>query len=564
MASLPPQRPASSQRRPASPPADSSHRPEQIQRTNSLSTSVDSQTLLLNSPPSYSSPNPVNAAQDKTHTQAPSSQPPQSDDDEPRRCWICFTDETEDEDDTSEWRSPCPCVLVAHERCLLDWVADMEQPSARRRAGENAGKILCPQCKNEIRLERPRSLAVDAVRLADRLSNNLLFPGLIFVVGAATYTGLALAGEHTIYQIFGPEDGAHILAPLYQPPAPEDSSALTRVINHVRHNWRLDVGLPVIPAVLIASRTTIADSVLPFLPLVFFASSSAGGDDLLQLSWPPSAAFTVAALPYLRGIYNTYYQRVWAPHEQRWLKEVQPRAGTEDEQAANHEHDHNDAILDALADGEDDDDDADEGDNVDMNFEIDFEILGDWNNNGGDHPPAPPPADLPAAQPPVGQHGPEHHPVENNDNNDADQEAAAPAPQIPLNPNNEPRQPNHEPRRQRVRRERVIGFSPLSLADTVLGALLFPSIAAAVGEALKHALPKSWVTPPSFGKPTGFLQNRWGRSILGGCLFVGVKDAVMLYVRWRILQNHRQRRVLDYDGGKGKGKGKGGKQAVRV
>ncbi|PVI07293.1 hypothetical protein DM02DRAFT_512652 [Periconia macrospinosa] len=558
MASLPSQRPASSQRRSASPPADSSSQAEQIQRSNSLSASIDSQTLLLNSPPARSS-KPADSVQDTSQTHDSSSQP----DAEPRRCWICFTDETEDEETTSEWRSPCPCVLVAHERCLLDWIADMEAPSARRRAGENAGKILCPQCKSEIRLERPKSLVVETVRLADKITGSLLVPGLIFVVGAAAYAGLSLAGEHTIYQIFGPEDGVRILAPLYQPPTPEESSALQRVLNHVRHNWRLDVGLPIIPTALIASRTTIADSVLPFLPLVFFASSTAGGDDLLQLSWPPSAAFTVAALPYLRGVYNTYYQRVWAPYEKRWLKEVQPRSGTEGEQEVqdNHEHDHAQEILHAIGQ---DEDEAEDEDHVGMNLEIDFEILGDWDNGGADaennnndnQDDAIPAA---AAAAPAAQ-APNQNPPLHMDNDDAEA-APAPAPQIPRNRPNPQQQPAAQPpqrRRQRQRNERVIGFSPLGLADNILGALLFPSIAALVGEALKHALPKSWTTPPAFpAKPTGFLQNRWGRSIVGGCLFVGVKDAVMLYVRWRILQNHRRRRVLDYEGSKGKKAGRG-------
>lgn len=49
------------------------------------------------------------------------------------------------------------------------------------------------------------------------------------------------------------------------------------------------------------------------------------------------------------------------------------------------------------------------------------------------------------------------------------------------------------------------------------------------------------------GRPTGFLQTRWGRSLVGGCLFVGMKDAVMLYVRWKMAQNHRRRKVLDHD-----------------
>lgn len=439
-------------------------------------------------------------------------------------------------------------MLVAHERCLLDWVADMEAPSSRRRAGANAGKILCPQCKSEIHLQRPKNLIVDTVRFADRFADKMVVPGLVFILGATAYSTLSLAGEHAIYQIFGPEDGVRILAPLFRPPMANESSALMRVYNHVRHYWRLDIGLPLIPTALMASRTTVADSILPFLPLMFFASSGTG-EDLLQLSWPPSAAFTIAALPYVRGIYNAYYQRVWTPREERWVKEVQPRMGEDDDAQDLHaahddddHHDEEDQILDALAD---DGNDLENDENVQVNFEIDFEFLGGWNNGGaagggaaGGERGREAGEAAAAAAPPLEQPPNDH-------------DAAAPAPQVPRNAAaaGADRQPARRQRNQILR-------SPLNLVDTVFGGLLFPSIAAAVGEALKLVLPASWVTPPpstfwGSGKPTGFLQTRWGRSILGGCLFVGVKDAVMLYVRWKILQNHRKRRVLDYAGSKG-------------
>ena len=121
MASLPPQRPAS-QRRP-SPPAEassSSHQEETTRSSSFSAASVDSQTLLLNSPQAQ--------AADNKQSDAPqqSTAPQLQEDDEPRKCWICFNDETEDDDTTSGWRSPCTCSLVAHEKCLLDWIADME------------------------------------------------------------------------------------------------------------------------------------------------------------------------------------------------------------------------------------------------------------------------------------------------------------------------------------------------------------------------------------------------------------------------------------------------------
>jgi hypothetical protein len=577
MASLPPQRPAS-QHRPSPPAESSSSQNEQGERTNSFSgQSVDSQTLLLNSPPAQATTPaqeehkepPAPEKQKESHTRHSA---PQEEDDDPRKCWICFNDETEDDETTSEWRSPCACSLVAHEKCLLDWIADMEAPSSGRRAGRSAGKILCPQCKSEIVVERSRSYVVDAVRTAERLAGSLLLPGFALVTGTALYTTLTLSGTATIYQIFGTQDALRILSPLYETPSPAVNSVVMRWLLHLRQHWRLDLGLPLIPTVLVASRTTFADSFLPFLPLIFFVSSGQPGDEMLQLQWPPSAAFSFAALPYLRGFYNAYYDRVWLPREQQWLKEIQPRAGE-------------DANADAQVQGEDED--ADE-DIEEVEIQLDLGMFGGWNNGGNEEDDndafeAPP---VPAAREPA---GPIDAPPQDDEDDDDDipelidigpanpqaQQNAAPAPR-PVRQRHEPRAapPPDIPLRnvRRERRERAVTFSTTSLADTILGALIFPTLAAAVGELLRHTLPTSWVTPPTgspvtcwlggwintggkiggVGKPTGFLQTRWGRSIVGGCLFVGMKDLVMLYVRWKTAQNHRKRHIKDHDRKKGR------------
>ncbi|KAI8937345.1 hypothetical protein NX059_006551 [Plenodomus lindquistii] len=566
MASLPPQRPASQRR--ASPPAESSSSQQNdVARSNSFSAqSVDSQTLLLNSPPSEQEQEqeqttpPVEAQKEAPAQTTP--RPPVEEDDV-KKCWICFNDETEDDETTSEWRSPCSCSLVAHEKCLLDWIADMEAPSSRRRAGTRASKVLCPQCKSEIVIARPKSYVVEAVRSVERFTGSLLLPGFALVTGTALYSTLTLSGTHTIYQIFGTEDALQILGPLYETPNPMIGSAAIRLLQHLRQHWRLDLGLPLIPTVLVASRTTFADSFLPFLPLIFFVSSGQpGGDDMLQLQWPPSAAFSFAALPYLRGFYNAYYDRVWLPREQQWLKEIQPRAGEDPAADAervdlDHDHDHHHE-HEHVHDGE-----------VinEVEIEVDFDIFADWNN-GGDAPAADnnaQPQAHPINAPPLDDDQvPELINPEQAQRRDQQQNAgAAPAPNVPLQP--------AAPRRQRARAQNRV-YTTTSIADTILGALIFPSIAAAMGELLKQTLPTAWVTPPAGtsatswlggwvntsgrkGKATGFLQTRWGRSIVGGCLFVGLKDAVLLYVRWKMAQNHRRRKIMDFDRKKGGARG---------
>ena len=44
-----------------------------------------------------------------------------------------------------------------------------------------------------------------------------------------------------------------------------------------------------------------------------------------------------------------------------------------------------------------------------------------------------------------------------------------------------------------------------------------------------------------------FLASQWARSLVGGCLFVVVKDTLMLYVKYRAAKDHRKRRVCEWD-----------------
>lgn len=115
--------------------------------------------------------------------------------------------------------------------------------------------------------------------------------------------------------------------------------------------------------------------------------------------------------------------------------------------------------------------------------------------------------------------------------------------------------------------------SIFAVARTVVATLLFPAASSIVGNILEVALPKTWVTRPSIPMSTGgflagvmnlwsgkqanvgagtwkrgLLQEKWGRTIVGGMIVVGVKDAVSLYVLWRRAKIEAQRKVLNYEG----------------
>ncbi|KAI4166200.1 MAG: hypothetical protein LQ342_000086 [Letrouitia transgressa] len=521
MASLPRQPSSSTQRqssfqRRASPPPTAD-----VRRSNSSqsSKSEDSQTVILNQP--LSRDHSPDARSKQKQVVLSSGATPGS---EPKRCWICFSDETDDNPPLSEWRSPCPCALTAHESCLLDWVADLEGPSH----SSQAPKIQCPQCKADITVTRPRSYVVDGTKAVQGAAERMVTPIVVVSIISTVALGCTAHGLSTAMVTLGPKTTDRLLG--LNKKGPPSSWAFT---------------LPLVPVVLVLSRTPLADSIFPILPILYLTRGRPTRES--RSLWPPSVAMTLAMLPYLRAVYNGLYKRYVAPRDKAWAKEVLPRA------EENRDNDQADEPEPAAAVGEE---------LAGMNFELGVELeiieeeevapenarpregqrLEDPVGDGAAAAPAPPDiqarridaaANDRAQAPQAGEQG--------ENNNDGDRNEQAPAP----------------PHRHR---HREFNFSIGELTKTIVGALVFPSIAATMGGLLKATLPAAWTTPPITagfwdrrgGRNEGFLHSRFGRSVAGGCLFIVLKDSLMLYARYRTAKDHRKRRVVDYEGVKGK------------
>ncbi|KAJ5861616.1 Zinc finger RING-CH-type [Penicillium soppii] len=454
----------------------------QVTSTDSTDSTEDTETVFLNK--DVSTPSHGSDLSTKSLVESPKSTHTLTDDDEPRKCWICYTDETEDSPLNQEWRSPCPCALTAHEACLLDWLADMENPRSRK---NTAGGVTmqCPQCKTDIVVTRPRSYVVDVLRLVERVAGRLVLPGMVFTVAGTVWAGCCAHGVYSMYFIFGTEEAKHIMEESMEGP----------------WNPGLNIGLPLIPLVLIFSRTRYAEGLLPAIPVLFFAAHNPGQEPDFDL-WPPTPAMTFAALPYVKSFYGAVYERLFGGLERKWIAEVQPRA-TEDILDDAQQQDQAEGLNRFGENG-----------NGQILMEIDLELnVGMGNNDEVDH-----------AQPGV------------------EEDADAPNGQAQnAGQNNNPLGLG--------RRQNEIIHDTSNLADVVLGALVFPAISASMGGLLKYLLPKTWTTPSSIlerGRP-GLLQTRWGRSVVGGCMFVLLKDALVLYCRWKLAQTHRRRKVLNYD-----------------
>ncbi|KAL9108312.1 MAG: hypothetical protein Q9227_006910 [Pyrenula ochraceoflavens] len=263
---------------------------------------------------------------------------------EPKKCWICYSDATEDDpDNPPQWRSPCPCALVAHETCLLDWIADIENPKSKTPSN---GKIQCPQCKNEIKVQRPKSLVLSLLRYFDRIATKLIIPGVGFILGGTVWAGLKQHGIASMYAVFGMDETQKIFASLGE------------------RSGILHVGLPLIPLSLIGQRTRYSILVSP-ISIIFLMSVGYTKDlEVPSTMWPTGPASTFACLPIVHSVYNQVYERLFGELNKKWIEEVQPRRS----EGANDED--GDGAAAAAAGGDGDDGDVVAGLNIEFRLEV--------------------------------------------------------------------------------------------------------------------------------------------------------------------------------------------------
>lgn len=182
-------------------------------------------------------------------------------------------------------------------------------------------------------------------------------------------------------------------------------------------------------------------------------------------------------------------------------------------------------------------------------------------------PPAEPAEDLPGAGAGAGNPGPvpafRIEPranaggarAPNNDNNNNNNNNPPDANNANNNDNLAPEEP--------IREARGTSTTLSDVVNGVVSALTFPLVCWGAGEVLRYTLPTPWVTRAYTTRPaTGLLQEQWGRSLVGGALFIVARDMVNLYTKHRRVEIRKHRRVRNVPRRVGGGKEKNGKQHV--
>jgi len=274
------------------------------------------------------------------------------------------------------------------------------------------------------------------------------------------------------------------------------------------------------------------------------------------LAWPPSPQLALAVFPYIRSIYYNLWREFVFPYEMKLNRQILglPPLDPRQNNAAARENRRNGdrngeggviGFLQNILDALDPDDEEQAG--IDIEGEVRIEVhqeegpAGENNDN----------QDGELVFEVVVEEG---EAEENGDNNG---EAPAEVPNVPdgeipqggNEQENHPDEQHEAPQAPPVQRA-GIGTILSNVSNSLVNALILPGISFAMGEMLRLALPKSWTAAPSvrfWGLRPGLLQQQWGRSLIGGCLYVVLKDAIRLYAKNRKVAAMSNRRVKNVD-----------------
>ncbi|KAF4585383.1 RING finger domain protein [Ophiocordyceps camponoti-floridani] len=468
--------------------------------------------------------------------------------DAPRRCFICLTDE-DATDPPDSWVDPCPCTLEAHQDCMLSWVTDCER----------SGKpLLCPVCKSVIELESPWDpiVAVSSAiqRRFSRASPYLLISG----VSTGVQFSLQMYGALAMWTFAGRDSTMRFLLgtdATMDVHAVQGGSLKERVLKALT--------MMNVAPVLVFARLFPCLSHRVFCPTASIYGMYQLIHDDSFLSWPPSPKLVMTAFPYVQASYHYLWARIVLPYEVRLNRQLmglpvveltgqqapEGRARVErnggggvlgflqgvvdvlEPEDGRHEMNHLDELLHELHEEGEDDDDDQQGE---LRGEIMVQVQ--IGHAGGGQAPIQAAQLVAEGEPPAAANEDENGDDEENDDAEEEQEG-------------------HEAPQPPPFRGMGLAMALSSLTNSVVDALLLPVISMALGEALRMMLPRSWTAVQSrspwrrfgiVGRP-GLLQQQWGRSLMGGCLFIVFKDVLRLYSKSRRVAAMGSRRVRNVE-----------------
>ncbi|KAM7203859.1 hypothetical protein V8F20_003865 [Naviculisporaceae sp. PSN 640] len=446
---------------------------------------------------------------------------------DPGQCWICYQDASETPG--QRWVNACPCSLEAHEHCLLQWITREEHDGRSK-----DGAVKCPQCKAIITTQEPYD-AVYAIRNRLHRAYSRSSPWILgMTIAMGGIAGSAFYGYQAFSVFAGPEQAYRwVFGRVYRSDSPMIMFKFW-ALAHVGPALVVGRLIPRVEYLVLPFSTLYATSLMHRVPMG---------------QWPPSPEWIITLLPSIHLAYCNVYQKLLGPLERRLNRTlrggnldmdtgadgVAPAAAAPEPPARREPGFLANAMEMATAVV-----DMFQGNGEDGGLEVEVRIDAVADLDGGEE------ADNENAVI-----------VERDQAAEAEAEAAAApqAPAVPAPPAQAPAAQQDQPRNNNNRRERNNDLGVPSMWDVVnhmVTSLTLPAISWLMGELIRKAITGPSITSSVMRKrwgyspaPMGLLQQRWGRSLVGGCLFIVLKDALVLYAKYRGAEAKKNRRIKE-------------------
>ncbi|ROW05353.1 hypothetical protein VSDG_00665 [Cytospora chrysosperma] len=483
-----------------------------------------------------------------------------------RSCFICL--QTPAETPKAVWVNACPCSLEAHEDCMLRWISEHERESTKT--------LRCPACKGKIQTTEPKDRFVGIRDHLHKMYSHMT-PAILLgiVTGCSIVAGSSYYGMLSMCVFAGPgpamgwlglgralaDRRMHPAMPWYKWKAGWEFCFRFWLLNFIAPALMIQKALPA----QMVDLLTLPASVL-------YGASLVLRDDMP--SWPPSPAWVLTLMPWISFSYNRIYYDFCGRYERRLNKALQGRglpneempavAGNEGGQQAN-------AVAEGPAAADDDDEsyiaqalrvgnavlnllgDEDNDQEVVAEFELQLQpgedeqaVIQELQDELNDH------GIVVVEEEPAGDdRGQASESQSDSEQAGQDQAAAGPPPPVRVgaqagNHNNNQAAPannDNQAQEEPIRERNGTSTTLTELVNGVVTALTFPLVCWGAGEILRYTIPEQWVMRPHPRVVTGLLQEQWGRSLIGGMVFVVARDMVNLYTKHRRVQIRKHRRV---------------------
>ena len=150
-------------------------------------------------------------------------------------------------------------------------------------------KVSCPQCNAPYYLAQKGSLSLALLTLVDSVVRISAPYIIVLSLGCSLLITCTTYGAFSVMTLLGPRDGERLIG------------------NPSYWTFKQWIGLPLIPVLLVSTKTRWGDAVLP-VAAVSILRATGHSPQNIRFTWPMSPALTLSVMPWIRLLYKNAYR----------------------------------------------------------------------------------------------------------------------------------------------------------------------------------------------------------------------------------------------------------------